>query len=210
MMYGPEATIIGQAMDWVTTSTILRDLASDQSDAAWLRLTERFRDPIVRFARRLGLTACDAEDVAQETLTAFVCAYRQGRYERSKGRLSRWLLGFAYRQAQSARRSSARRRLVEGDPAGGSFWADVPDPSAGGPARWDREWEDALLEQCLRQVRQEVEPRTMRAFELVMRPGAAAASVADELGVPVKAVYNAKYSVLRRLRDLRRQLDDLD
>jgi DNA-directed RNA polymerase specialized sigma24 family protein len=60
----------------------------------------------------------------------------------------------------------------------------------------------------LERVRREVEPATMRAFELVMQDRTPA-EAAQELGVAVKAVYNAKYTVLKRLRDLRADLENL-
>jgi RNA polymerase sigma-70 factor (ECF subfamily) len=195
-------------MDWLTTSTILRDLTDASNDSAWRRLAGRFHVPILRFARKLGLTEADADDVAQETLAAFAAAYRAGRYDRAKGRLSQWLFGIAWRQAQSVRRSAARRAAVEGQVDRTSIWDQVAD-EADVSRTWDQEWEYASLEQCLRQVRQEVEPDTARAFELVMQPGRTPADVAKELGVDAKTVYNAKYSMLKRLRELRQSLEDL-
>ena len=70
-------------VDWLTTSTVLRDLGDLQNQTAWDRFVGRFRKPVVDFARRLGFEASQAEDVAQETLLAFVNAYREGRYDRT-------------------------------------------------------------------------------------------------------------------------------
>ncbi len=195
-------------MEWLTTSTILQDLTDFANQSAWQQFAERFRPPIVRFSRKLGLSDVDAEEVAQETLTAFAAAYREGRYDPDKGRLSRWLFGIAYRQAQYARRSGARRAAIERQPPHSSFWADVPEGDAS-TQLWDQQWEEAMLATCLERVRQEVEPATMRAFELVMRAGNTPAVAARELGVPVKAVYNAKYTVLKRMREIRAELEEL-
>jgi RNA polymerase sigma-70 factor (ECF subfamily) len=194
-------------MDWLTTSTILQDLGDFSNQVAWRQFAERFRSPIVRFARKLGLSDADAEEVAQETLVAFAAAYRDGRYDRSKGRLSRWLFGIAYRQIRNAQRRVARRAGVEAPPDRSSFWADVPDKEAS--THWDEQWEQALLDLCLQRVRQEVEPATMQAFELVMQANRSPADVAHELGVPVKTIYNAKYTVLTRVRELCAALEDL-
>jgi len=196
-------------MEWLTTSTILQDLSDYANRAAWERFSRRFRPPILRFARKLGLSEADAEDAAQEALAAFAAAYREGQYDRSKGRLSRWLFGIAYRQVLGVRRADGRRAQLAQQAERNSFWADVPDENTSSRV-WDEEWEQALLEQCLDRVRQEVEPRTMRAFELVMQPDRKPADVAQELGVPIKAVYNAKYTVLKRVRELRAALEDLE
>jgi RNA polymerase sigma-70 factor (ECF subfamily) len=194
-------------MDWITTSTILQDLRDFEHPTAWLSFTTRFRPSIVRFARKLGLSEADAEDVAQETMAAFATAYRDSRYDRTKGRLSHWLFGIAYRQAQKARSARGRCAGVEGEPPRSSFWENAADEEATS-ALWDQQWEQGLLEQCLHRVRQEVEPSTMRAFEMVALADRVPADVAKELGLSVKAVYHAKYRVLRRVRELRAALDD--
>ena len=89
-------------MDWITTSTILEGLKEFEGGDAWERLVERFRRPIVSFIRDLGLAESDAEDVAQETLIAFAEAYREGKYDPAKGRLSHWLFGIAWVRRRDA------------------------------------------------------------------------------------------------------------
>lgn len=195
-------------MEWHTSSTILVALRDFQNRGAWLRLSDTFRAPIVRFARRLGLAEPDAEEVAQETLTEFAAAYRQGRYDRDRGRLSRWLFGIAWRQAQNRRRAQARQAaripLVAGDSAA---CAELPDEAAASQS-WDNEWEQALLQHCLARVAQEVEPATYQAFRLAIESDEPAQAIADKLGIPVKTVYNAKHRVLKRVRELREEFDD--
>lgn len=196
-------------MEWLTTTTVLANLRDYENRAAWERFAARFRRPIVTFARSLGLTDVDAEDVAQETLIAFAEAYRDGQYDRTKGRLSQWLFGIAYRQTLNERRGGARRAARVAAPSDNTdFWAGVPDETAASQS-WDREWEQALLEECIKQVRHEVEPVTLRAFELVVQHQRPPADAATELGVPIKLVYNAKHRVLKRIRELRAELEDI-
>lgn len=195
-------------MDWVTTTTILDGLRDESGRGVWDAFVLRFRDPVIAFARRLGLPANDAEEVAQETLLAFVEGLRADRYQRTRGRLSRWLFGIAYRQALRQRTKNARREVTVGREADErGFWAEVPDEATASSA-WDLEWEQSLLAQCLEQVRREAEPQSLRAFELVVREERSAADAAGELGVPIKAIYNAKHRVLKRLRELRQDMDD--
>ena len=195
-------------MEWRTTSTILRDLRDFDRDDAWGSFVERFRRPIVSFARRLGHSSADAEDVAQDALVAFAEAFRAGRYQRDKGRLSQWLFGIAYRHALRERERKGRKQAVAA-PGGDrqSFLASIPD-EASASQLWDREWESALLTECLDQVRQEVEPNTMRAFEMTALENRAAAEVAAELGIATTAVYNGKHRVVKRLRELRDQFEE--
>ena len=196
-------------MDWVTTTSILEGLADFGNPVAWGRLTDRFRAPIVAFAVRMGVREPEAEDIAQETLLAFAEGYRKGGYDLGKGHLGDWLFGIAYRQLLKMRERLARREAQA--PRGGtatSFWAKIPDEKDA-TTSWDEEWARAVLSQCLQQVRKELEPSTVQAFEmfaLVRRP---ADEVASQLGISRGAVYVAKHRVLNRLRELKEQYEQV-
>jgi len=197
-------------MEWQTTSTILDQLRDYENATAWSDFVDRFRDPIRRFALSLGLPEQECEDIAQEALLAFAEAYRDGRYERDRGRLSSWLFGITYHQVLRRRRAFARNAV---DMAAGDTTADImerlPDEAAA-TDEWEREWERSLLRQCLECVRSEFAPETIDAFELSVRDDKPAEAVATALGVPVKAVYNAKHRVLRRIRKLREIFETIE
>lgn len=184
---------------WQTTATVLERLRDYGNREAWGDFADRFRRPIVSFARGMGLSGADAEDAAQETLLAFAEAYRKGTYDPAKGRLSRFLFGIAYRQALHAR----RRRHAQVESA---VWAELPDEQTASGV-WDSEWERILLDRCLEQVRSEFEPQTFRAFELTVREDRPPGEAAEVLGVPLKTVYNAKHRILKRIRELRSEYD---
>lgn len=191
-------------MTWVTTATVLQNLRDFDNLEAWGSFAERFRRPVVSFARGMRLKPADAEDVAQETLLAFAEAYRKGSYDPSKGRLSKFLFGIAYRQSLKFRRGGAPGagggKLAQ--PESG-FWSEVPDDETHGSGIWDTEWEASVLDDCLRQARSEFEQSTFQAFELVVREEKPPADVAEILGLTIKSVYNAKHRVLKRIRELR-------
>lgn len=193
--------------EWITTSTILSKLRDYDDRGAWERFVARFRGPIVHLALGQGMKSADAEDVAQETLLAFADGFRAGRFDASKGRLSRWLFGIAYRQILRSREARGRRSAV-GVPADetANQLADLPD-EAQATRSWDLEWERAILAQCLARARSEVEPRTFRAFELAALENRDAGAVAAELSIDVKAVYNAKHRLLKRVRELRESME---
>ncbi|HRK31427.1 MAG TPA: sigma-70 family RNA polymerase sigma factor [Tepidisphaeraceae bacterium] len=192
-------------MTWVTTATVLQKLRDYENREAWGSFAERFRKPVVSFARGMGLKTADAEDVAQETLLAFAEAYRNGKYDSTKGRLSKFLFGIAYRQSLKFRRAGAPGagggKLAQ--PESG-FWSEVPDEDESHASGvWDTQWESSVLAECMQQARVEFEPMTFRAFELVVREEMPPPQAADELGIPIKSVYNAKHRVLKRIRELR-------
>jgi RNA polymerase sigma factor (sigma-70 family) len=194
-------------MRWVTTTVVLENLRRS-NEVAWKQFVDRFRDPIVRFAQDFGLRPEEAEDVAQETLLDFVRAYREGQYDREKGRLSAWLFGIAHRRALNAGRRLARgpRPLAAGRRT--AFWANLPDePTA--RRSWDQSWKQAILEQCLERLRAEMEVRTIRAFELFAIERRPAADVARELEISRNAVFIAKHRVLRRVLELTREFESV-
>ncbi len=194
--------------DWLTTSTVLDGLCDFDDRATWERFAERFHKPIVSFGKGMGLSAAEAEDAAQETLLAFAKSLRNGRYDRSKGRLSKWLFGIAYRQALNARRARGRGPVR---PAGGgmtSIIAAIPDKTRACDT-WDAEWERTVLDRCIKQVRREVAKNTFCAFDLVVRKNKSADEAAESLGMSRAAVYTAKHRVLKRVRELRPQFEDV-
>jgi len=195
-------------LEWLTTSTILRDLRDYQNNDVWGRFIARFRPPLVRFARQVGLSESDAEDVAQEALVAFAESYRKGGYDRQRGRLSQWLFGFAFRCALKERRRAGQHAhdVLDSDPSSNAPAPLIDEQAA--TTTWDREWEAALVEQCLNRVRQEFAPDNCRAFELMLFESCSPSEAATRLSVPVKSVYNAKHRILKRLRELRSEYDD--
>jgi RNA polymerase sigma-70 factor (ECF subfamily) len=187
-------------MEWVTTTMLLSQLA-DGDEQAWARLSQRFRTPIVRFVRHLGVPESEAEDVTQEALLSFLDAYRRGRYDREKGRLSSWLFTLAA-QAVKRRGRGARRQARE-VPASTVFWDELSQPEL--RDAWDRQWDRHVFERCLSQVRRELRPATVRAFELVALEERRAEEVAAETGLTINAVYLAKRRVLQRIHELQEQ-----
>ena len=196
-------------MDWVTTSTILDGLREPTNQTAWDRLAARFRAPIVQFARRRGLPVADAEDVAQETLSALVDACRNGRFDPKKGRLSKFLFGIAYRQTQNAFRKKAHAEIQIARTANTSttFWSNLPDERSAEES-WDGTWERTVMTQCLAQIRLEVQPQTYRAFELTALAGLAPGVVAEQLDMSKNAVVLAKHRIVKRLRELRLEYEE--
>ena len=192
-------------MDWVTTTQVLEDLRQRGDSAAWERLDGHFHAMVVRFARHAGLSAADAEDAAQETMLAFVKAFREGKYAREKGRLRDWLFGVAKRVTFSMRNRLPKERLI-GEKTGTSFWDRLEDDGSI-ERSWDDEWRKVVLNICLEQARREMDRGVFRAFELYALEEKPVVEVADELRMSRNAVYIAKSRVLARLRELEKEFE---
>jgi RNA polymerase sigma-70 factor, ECF subfamily len=183
-----------------TTTRLLDALHDRSNELAWSHVDARFRPVIAGLARRLGLRESDADEVAQQTLAEFVRAYREGRYDRTKGRLSSWILGIAHHTSLKALRANTRA-------GSDSQIENVPDELSL-RSIWTDERDRCILERALGLLRDEsaVDDRTLHAFELVGLRGVPAAQAAQQCGMSVDQVYVAKNRVTKRLRTLVEQL----
>lgn len=189
-----------------TTTALLQGLHDTANEPAWEAFDRRYRPILVGFARNLGLTEQDAADISQETLVRFVQDYRDGKYDRTKGRLGAWLVGIARFRILDLRRNKAHRYTVDAD-------TDLLDPVKSDQlqAVWDGEHRGAILREAMTELRStsRTDERTIRAFELVAAHGRSPQQVAEELGMSVHDVYLAKSRVSQRLREIIERLERL-
>ena len=178
-----------------TSTSLLAGLREPRNDRVWSEFCGRYRPVLERFARRLGLRTHDAQDVAQETLVAFVVAYRQGKYHPDRGRLRSWLLGIAKNKVRDLQRRGGRELAIGGGQDTTSRISQLPDDRTLSHV-WEEEWQRAVVGEVLKRVRREVEPTTMQAFELFALQGWPAAKVASHLGMTRNAVFLAKSHIL--------------
>lgn len=181
-----------------TTTALLDGLLRGGDEGAWAEFVLRYRPIVVAFARRLGLGDADAEDAAQETLARFLRAYREGQYDRNRGRLRAWIVGIARHCVADARRR--RREVAAGSEI--SALAELEDEHRLSEL-WDSEHRREVLRQALLRVRRDsrIEPRTIEAFERVALAEEPPAAVAASLGLTLNDVYVAKHRVTTRLRE---------
>jgi RNA polymerase sigma factor (sigma-70 family) len=192
-------------VEWMTTTQVLEDLKARGDSPVWERFHDYFHGMVVRFARHAGLSAADAEDAAQETMLAFVKAFREGKYDRDKGRLRDWLFGVAKRVTLNMRSRLPKEQLMA-DKTGTSFWDMVTDDD-GAERAWQEEWQKMVLVRCLEQARREMDADVFRAFELYAMQEEPVDKVAEQLKMSRNAVYIAKSRVLARLRELEKECE---
>lgn len=182
-----------------TTTALLQALHDPAAQEVWTELDARFR-PILRgFTLRMGLSEIDADDVSQETFSRFIKAYRSGKYDRERGRLSSWIISIAQNCIRDLRQSRMGRLECRGE----SAFLEVSDPD-GLESIWDEEYRRVLLERAMEELRSETrtDPKTIRAFELMAFEKREGAGIAEELGMSLDSVYMAKNRCLSRLREI--------
>jgi len=193
------------SISWITTTAMLAALDDPANQTVWVSFDARYRPLVFALARKLGLQDEDAADVAQQTLAEFVRAYRAGQYDRTRGRLSRWIIGIARNQICDLHRARKRRRERRGDSALANMPADE---------ELDRMWEserqrvirDLAWQELRRSAR--TQEKTLRAFELFTLQELPVERVAAECGLSTDEVYRIKYRITNRLREIVKRLTD--
>jgi RNA polymerase sigma-70 factor (ECF subfamily) len=186
---------------FITTTLLLTRLHDVADEEAWRLFDRRFRTVLVATAGRLGLNPSDAEDVAQETMLQALRDYRAGRYNRSRGRLSSWIIGIARHRISDAKRREARGRSVPDR-------MPACDESTVTEA-FEYELERVIFNQAWETVRDhsQIAPNTLLAFELTSLRGVPASESARQCNLTVEQVYVARTRVAKRLREV---VEDLD
>lgn len=178
-----------------TTRPSLLSRVRDTADqAAWAEFDARYRDLIVRYACRQGLSAADAEDTRQLVMMRLVRVLPDFRYDARQGRFHDYL----YRVTRSAisdfRRSPKSRPapVLDGDELRRAV------ESCGEPTdpMWEQEWLDHHMRRALASVRETSDARSVSIFERLLS-GASPEQAGEEFGLTADAVYKVK----QRIRD---------
>lgn len=184
-----------------TTTLLLQRLKDPADQAAWVQFDERFRGVILSAALRLGLSHHDAEEVAQETMLQACRAYREGKYDRGRGRLSSWIAGIAQHRMIDALRRRGR---------GGPHEPLLAEPTGG---EVEEAFEAALERRVFERAWDEVrvggagKDAAVRAFELTMLRSVPIAEAARQCGMSVEQVYVARHRVAARIKAAAESID---
>lgn len=182
-----------------TTTALLAGLFDPRNAAAWEAFDRRYRPILTGFVRKCGLPDSDAGEIAQETIVRFVEEYREGRYDRSRGRLGAWLVTIARYRVLDQRRRAGTARVERGE----SAMIDLDDERSVGAA-YEAERRQSLLREALSELRTKsrTDSRTVEAFEMLVYHGLSPQVVAEQMGMSTHDVYLAKSRVAAKLREI--------
>lgn len=188
-----------------TTTALLHGLQEPGNASAWEELDGRCRPIMLAVCRRMGLSHDEAEDAVQAAMVSFVEAYREGRYDRERGRLSAFIITIlrnraidrvrlAHKNREARQCAEALEALSEGDVE--RYWLD--------------ERQNQILREALGVLREGgADERMVAAFELYGLRGVEIGEVTTRLGMTREEVYNAKYRITKRLQPIVARLDEL-
>ena len=192
-----------------TSTTLLREIASDARNARWGEFVERYRPMMLAFLES-HFPAADADDMVQETLIALASALPNYKYAPDeKGHFRNYLTGIlrhkAIRSAQRQRRNTEELREFRKDPTGAAPTASADDDE-------EAEWRKSLMEVALSRLLADetIHGRTREVFRRVAVNGEKPDDVADSFGITRNAVDQMKNRMMTRLKSIVRDLERAD
>jgi RNA polymerase sigma-70 factor (ECF subfamily) len=183
-----------------THASLLERLADRSDEAAWREFGDRYGALLRGFAVRRGLSGADCDDLVQEVTTALVGSMPSFRYDPAKGRFRGYLKTIAGRAIQRRIRQNQRSSPLE-DLGGAASDPAAPESPEQDEA-WETEWRQYHMRLAMRTIEVEFGPIDRLAFQRYAVEGRPPQATAEELGISIDRVYQAKSRIMRRLSEL--------
>lgn len=179
-----------------TRLSLLSRVRNTNDHAAWAEFEATYRDLLLRYCRRCGLSAADAEDVRQIVLLRLVRALPRFRYDPAAGRFHDWLYRVTRNAIADFRAcpNPTGRAVQREDDLIAAVAGEPEDPL------WEQEWRDHHLRRAMAALRETCEERSVAAFERVMQ-GATIEQAAADFGMSYDAVQKSVRRMRQRLEE---------
>ena len=191
-----------------TSTTLLRELASDSRHARWGEFVTRYR-PMMEAFMRERFPSVDADEAIQETLVALVGVMPAYSYSPDeKGHFHNYLTGILRKKALRL----IRKERQQADLAAQAATVLCTEKGGQPPSiteEDERQYRESLFEIALRLFLADgtVADRTKRIFERTAINGESPESVAAAFKMKRHAVDQAKNRALTRLREIVKRLE---
>ncbi len=173
-----------------------------QDPQQWERFVNVYSPLVYQWCRRAGVNRNDAADVIQDVFRAVAANLKKFRKEQSNDTFQGWLWQIARYKTLDHFRKLAKQDAAQGGSTAQAHLQQVPDDL---PETWgdSQQKSDAKLvySRILELLKTDFQTHTWQAFWKTAVEQKEASEVARELDMSVGAVYNARYKVLKRVRE---------
>lgn len=183
-----------------STSTGLLAGVKSRQPEAWSRLVELYSPLVYGWCRRTGVAAGDAPDIVQEVFASVAGSIDDFRGDGPRGSFRAWLSAITRRRISDHFRAKLNQPEAEGGTEARARLMAVAESTLSCDGEELADESTLVWQRVVELVRAEFEPATWQAFWRVAVDAVRPADAADELGMSIPAVYQAKSRVLRRLR----------
>jgi RNA polymerase sigma-70 factor (ECF subfamily) len=166
----------------------------------WRKLRDIYLPMIRHWLSRLPILRHEVDDVTQEVL---VVLFRElPSFERRRdGSFRAWLRQITVNRMRAFCKTRRKQPLAIGGPETDQLLAQLDDPTSDLARQWDQDHDKHVFQKLLAIVERDFAPSTWQAFTRFAMEGQPAAEVARELGLTESAVVQAKFRILKRLRE---------
>jgi RNA polymerase sigma factor (sigma-70 family) len=167
--------------------------------AAWDEFYRVYDDLMRRFAVSRGLSGSDVDDCLQAVWLEVASGFGDFEHPVDHAGLRSWLYMLVRSKAGDLLRKKLRRPAESLD-AAREFGAEPLDREADPPQLLEKQWERALLETLLEELRQEVSETNWRLLRMRCLEGREVADVASDLGLSSEQVWYRQRRLMKKLR----------
>ena len=189
---------------WGTSASLL-DRVRKQEPGAWELMCRIYTPLVYGWVRKAGLQEADAEDVVQDIFQKVATKLDSFRYQQPQDSFRGWLWTITRNKVRDWYRTRQTQPL---NAIGGSHaqrvLLEIPDWISTEEAvepTMDPASEAALMRRALELVQSDFHEKTWQAFWRLTIDGHAAKDIARELQMSDNAVRQAKFRVLKRLKE---------
>lgn len=171
------------------------------ASAEWGTLRDIYSPMIRSWLARSPDLGRELDDLTQEVL--LVLFRELPAFERRRdGSFRAWLRLLTVNRVRAYWKARRKTPPAAGGSDADQFLARLADPCSDLAHRWDQEHDRHVVQRLLAAVEGDFERGTWLAFRHFALEGRPAAAVADELGLTESAVVQAKFRILKRLREM--------
>jgi RNA polymerase sigma-70 factor, ECF subfamily len=182
-----------------TSASLLQRVQRSEPDA-WDRLCALYSPVVYGWCLRAGLQDNDAADAMQDVFRSVFRGIGEFQKNEQPGTFRGWLWAITRNQIRLFFRQRQRSPQAFGGSDALQQFAQQPD-ELDEPDPHDAETRLDILHRALELVRGDFQPATWDAFSRVTLQGESIQDVATSLGLTDNAIRQAKFRVLRRLRE---------
>lgn len=184
-----------------THVSLLGRLRNGADDGAWVEFQDRYRDLLLRFCRRRGLQAADAEDAVQAVFLSLSRRLPGFSYDPAMGRFRDYLFRCVRNAIFHWSKCPDRKLLQLGT---NEFLAAIDDAGTASTDEqqvWETEWAAYHYRRALARLSETGEDRLVRLLERSFE-GATSEQLAAEFNLSLEGTYKARQRGRQRLQQL--------
>ncbi len=192
----------GASQSDASTSMSLLDLVRTHDEVAWRCMTELYGPLIYHWCRNAGLGADDAADILQDVFRSVVIHIATFEKTETGGSFRAWLWSITRNKIRDYFKVRAGKASATGGTDAHLHMLAIPDREPNDACDSSLVATSGLTCRVFELVQREVKETTWLAFWRTTIDDIAPVVVADELGISIESVWQAKSRVLRRARQL--------